>query len=468
MLMQVTETRVEGLKREYKVVYPATELDQRAVERLAALKDRVQLAGFRPGKVPLPHLRRIYGKSVMGEVIEQAIAEANGKIVTDGGFRLALEPRVTLADQAEAAVKDVVEGRADLAYTVAIEVLPKIELTNFKDISLARPVHEPTEDDVDAMAKTIAEQNRTYTTKQGKAEKGDRIVVSFKGTMDGQPFEGGSAEEVPVVIGQGGFLPGFEEQLIGMSAGDTRTVNITFPKNYLADHLAGREASFEVSAKAVEGPNEIKVDETFAKSLGLESLAKLKEQVRERLVRANAQVSRSKLKRALLDALDERHKFEAPPSLVEQEFAGIWESTRVQLENAGKTFADEGTTEEEAREEYRKIADRRVRLGLVIAEIGEKNGIKVSDEELTRAVIERARMQPGREKEVVEQYRRNPDALASLRAPIYEDKVVDFVLELAKITDKKVSREALYAEDDEPVKPKSKDKGKEKAKNKKK
>ncbi len=466
--MQVTETSVEGLKREYKVVFPAAELDKRAVERLAALKDRVQLAGFRPGKVPIPHLKRIYGKSVMGEVIEQAIAEVNGKIVSDGGFRLALEPRVTLADQAEAAVKEVVEGRADLAYTVAIEVLPKVELTNFKEISLARPVHEPTEEEIDEMVKTIAEQNRTFTTKQGKAENGDRVVVSFKGTMDGKTFDGGSAEEVPVVIGQGGFLPGFEEQLIGIAPGETRTVNVTFPKNYLAEHLAGKDAVFEVATKTVEGANETKIDDAFAKTLGLDSLAKLKEQVRERLVRGHTQASRAKLKRALLDELDSRHKLEVPPSLAEQEFAGMWESTKRELESAGRTFADEDTTEEEAREEYRKIAERRVRLGLVIAEIGEKNGIKVSDDELTRAVIERARQFPGREQQVVEQYRRNPDALAALRAPIYEDKVVDYVLELAKVTEKKVSREALYAQDEQPGqgKGKSKDKAKEKVRKK--
>jgi trigger factor len=472
--MQVTETQVEGLKREYQVVFPAAELDKRATERLSALKDRIQIPGFRPGKVPLPHLKKLYGKSVMGEVIEQAISEANGKIVSDGGLRLALEPRVTLADQAEAAVKEVIEGRADLAYTVAFEVLPKIELADFKAISLTRLVHEPTEDEVGDMIKNIADANRPYATKVegAAAEKGDRIIVSFKGTMDGKTFEGGSAEDVAVIIGQGGFLPGFEEQLIGMKAGETRELAITFPQNYMAEHLAGKDAKFEVTASRIEAPTEVKIDDAFAKTLGLDSLAKLQEQVRERLARGHAQVARARLKRALLDALDERHKFDVPPSLVDQEFAGIWESVNKDLKNSNKTFEDEDTTEEEAREEYRRIADRRVRLGLVIAEIGERNGIKVADEELSRAIIERARQFPGQEQQVVEQYRRNPEAVASLRAPIFEDKVVDYVLELAKVADKKVSREVLYAPDDDetgggkPAKGKSKDKAKEKARKK--
>jgi trigger factor len=470
--MQVTETRSEGLQREYQVVFPAAELEKRASERLYTLKDRIQLPGFRPGKVPLPHLKKLYGKSVMGEVIEQAISEANGKIVTDGGLRLALEPRVTLADQAEAAVKEVIEGRADLAYTVAFEILPKIQLADFKAISLTRQVHEPEEGEIGDMIKNIAEANRPFATKPegAAAEKGDWIIVAFQGTIDGKAFEGGSAADVPIVIGQGGFLPGFEDQLIGMKAGETREVAITFPANYMAEHLAGKDAKFQVTASRLEAPTEVKIDDAFAKTLGLESLAKLQEQVRERLSRGHAQVARAKLKRALLDALDETHKFAAPPSLIDQEFAAIWESVTKDLKNSNKTFEDEGTTEEEARGEYRQIADRRVRLGLVIAEIGEKGGIKVTDEELSRAIVERARQYPGQEQRVVEQYRRNPEAVASLRAPIFEDKVVDYVLELAKIADKKVGREVLYGPDDEdgakPTTGKSKDKAKEKAKKK--
>jgi trigger factor len=446
--MQVTETLAEGLKREYQVVLPLAELDARASERLSAIKDRVRLDGFRPGKVPLPHLKRVYGRAVMGEVIEQAISEVNSKIVSDGGFRLAIEPRITLASKGEEAVNKVMEGQGDLAYTVALELLPKIELADFKSIKLERPVAETTEAEVDEAVAKIAEANRPFADKDGKAEKGDRIVVSFRGTIDGKTFEGGSAEEVPIVIGAGQFIPGFEEQLIGVEKGETRTLKVTFPKNYLAEHLAGKEAQFEVTVKNLAGPTAIAIDDAFAKTLGLDSLAKLKLQVRERIERGNAAVSRAKLKRGLLDALDERHKFEVPPSLVEQEFNGIWQTVTKEMETQGGSFADEDTTEAEARAEYRQIAERRVRLGLVLAEVGEKNSITVSDDELTRAALERARQYRGQEQQAFEQIRRDPAMMATLRAPVFEEKVVDFLLELASVTNKPVSREQLFSDEE--------------------
>jgi len=446
--MQVTETLAEGLKREYQVVLPLAELDARASERLSAIKDRVRLDGFRPGKVPLPHLKRVYGRAVMGEVIEQAISEVNSKIVSDGGFRLAIEPRITLASKGEEAVNKVMEGQGDLAYTVALELLPKIELADFKSIRLERPVAEVSEAEVDEAVAKIAEANRPFADKDGKAEKGDRIVVSFRGSIDGKTFEGGSAEEVPIVIGAGQFIPGFEEQLIGVEKGETRTLKITFPKNYLAEHLAGKEAQFEVTVKNLAGPTAIAIDDAFAKTLGLDSLAKLKLQVRDRIERGNAAVSRAKLKRGLLDALDERHKLEVPPSLVEQEFAGIWGTITKELETQGGSFADEDKTEAEARAEYRNIAERRVRLGLVLAEVGEKNSITVSDDELTRAALERARQYRGQEQQVFEQIRRDPTMMATLRAPVFEEKVVDFLLELASVTNKPVSREQLFSDEE--------------------
>ncbi|MDO8533186.1 MAG: trigger factor [Xanthobacteraceae bacterium] len=446
--MQVTETLAEGLKREYQVVLPLAELDARASERLSAIKDRVRLDGFRPGKVPLPHLKRVYGRAVMGEVIEQAISEVNSKIVSDGGFRLAIEPRITLASKGEEAVNKVMEGQGDLAYTVALELLPKIELADFKSIKLERPVAETTEAEVDEAVAKIAEANRPFADKDGKAEKGDRIVVSFRGTIDGKTFEGGSAEEVPIVIGAGQFIPGFEEQLVGIEKGETRTLKVTFPKNYLAEHLAGKEAQFEVTVKNLAGPTAIAINDVFAKTLGLDSLAKLKLQVRERIERGNAAVSRAKLKRGLLDALDERHKFEVPPSLVEQEFNGIWQTVTKEMETQGGSFADEDTTEAEARAEYRQIAERRVRLGLVLAEVGEKNSITVSDDELTRAALERARQYRGQEQQAFEQIRRDPAMMATLRAPVFEEKVVDFLLELASVTNKPVSREQLFSDEE--------------------
>ena len=267
--------------------------------------------------------------------------------------------------------------------------------------------------------------------------------------MDGTPFEGGTGGDVALHLGSGTFIPGFEDQLIGVAAGEQRTVNVTFPQTYPAAHLAGKKAEFDVTVKSVEAPQAVTLDDEFAKSLGLESLAKLREMVKERLDAASTpRMSRQKVKRKLLDELDAKHKFAPPPSLVEDEFNNVWKTILDDLQARKRTFEDEDTTEEKAKEEYRGIAERRVRLGLVIAEIGERNNIKVSDEELSRAVMERARQVPGREQEVWDFYRNNPDALASLRAPIFEDKVIDFILELAKITDKTVSREELYKEDE--------------------
>jgi trigger factor len=447
--MQVTETTNEGLKREFKVVVPATDLASKADERLVELKDRVRLNGFRPGKVPVAHLKKVYGRAVMAETIEAAVREANAKIVTDGGFRLVREPQVTMPTE-EGAVDQMIEGKSDLAYTVAIEILPPIELADFKGIQLARQTAEVVDTEVEEAVNRIAEQSRPYEPRGegGKAETGDRVVIDFTGKLDGEPFEGGTGGDVGINLGSNTFIPGFEDQLVGIAAGDKRTVNVTFPQVYPNEKLAGKNAEFEVTAKSVEAPKPVTVGDEFAKSLGLESLAKLKDVVKERLAREHAAMSRQKVKRKLLDELDARHKFTPPPSLVEDEFNNVWKTVQDDLAAQKRTFADENTTEEKAKEEYRAIAERRVRLGLVIAEIGERNNIKVTDEEVSRAVMDRARQAPGHEQQVWEFYRNNPNALASLRAPIFEDKVVDYILELAQITDKQVSREDLYKEDE--------------------
>ena len=445
--MQVTETSAAGLKREFRVVVPATDLQARVNERLDDLKGRVQLRGFRPGKVPVAHLRRLYGKAAMAEVIEAAVREANSKIVTDHGFKLAIEPKVVLPSE-EGAVEGVIAGKSDLAYTVEIEILPPITLADFKTIKLTRLTAEVTDAEIDQTLQRIAEQNRPFIAKSEGAEKGDRVVLSFQGTIDGQPFEGGAGEDVPLVLGSGQFIPGFEDHLMGIKAGESRTFDIKFPDDYPAKAMAGKDATFAVTAKAVEAPGAVTIDDDFAKTLGLESLAKLRDAIKDRTQREHAAASRQKLKRALLDQLDERHKFEPPPSLVEQEFNNVWASIEKDLKDQGRSFADEGTTEEKARAEYRAIAERRVRLGLVIAEIGERNNIKVTEEQLNAAVVEQLRRLPGREQEVWDYYRKNPAALAALRAPLFEDKVVDFLIELAEVTEKPVSRDELFKEDE--------------------
>jgi trigger factor len=375
------------------------------------------------------------------------VRETSSQIVTDRGLKLAMEPKITMPEDA-GTIEGVIDGKADLSYKVAVEVVPAITLADFKAIKLERPVADVTDEDVDSAMRALAEQNRTFTAKSGAAESGDRAIISFTGTIDGAPFEGGSAQDVPVTIGSNTFLPGFEDQLVGIAAGEARTVNVTFPENYAAEKLAGKNAAFAVTAKAVEAPDPLAIDDAFATSLGAESLDKLRQAVRERITRDYAAAGRQKLKRVLLDRMDTLHKFAAPPTLVEQEFENIWNTVVNDLKSQNKTFEDEGTTEEKARAEYRGIADRRVRLGLVLAEIGEKNGIKVADDEVSRAVVERLRQYPGRERELWDYYQKTPGALASVRAPIYEEKVVDFIVELAQVADKKVSREELFKEDD--------------------
>jgi trigger factor len=447
--MQVTETLAEGLKHEFKISVPASDLDAKAGAKLVDLKDKVRLNGFRPGKVPVSHLKKVYGRSVMAETIDQTIRDTNTQIFTDRGFRLATEPKITMPTE-QKEVEELLAGKSDLTYTVAIEVVPTIQLADFKSFSVEKPVVEVTDADIDEAIKRIADQSRPYNAKSegAKAENGDRVTISFKGTIEGVPFDGGTGEGIQVVIGAGQFIPGFEEQLIGIGANETRNLKVSFPKNYASEKLAGQPAEFETTATAIEAPGETKIDDEFAKTLGLESLDKLKEAARERLLSEFAGATRQRVKRSLLDRLDDSHRFEAPPSLIEEEFNLMWNSIKAEMESSGKTFADENTTEEAAREEYHKIADRRVRLGLVLSEIGEKNKITVTDEEVSRAVIERARQMPGREKEVWDYYRNNANALAQLRAPIYEDKVVDFILELANVTEKKVTREDLFKDDE--------------------
>ena len=451
--MQVTETLTEGLKHEFQISVPAADLDAKADARLVDLKDKVRLNGFRPGKVPVSHLKKVYGRSVMAETIDQTIRDTNAQIFTERGFRLATEPKITMPTE-ERAVEDILAGKSDLTYTVSIEVVPAIALADFKSFSVEKPVAEVTDAEVDEAIKRIADQNRTYAPKGegARAETGDRVTISFKGTINGTPFDGGTGENIQVTIGSNSFIPGFEEQLIGIASGETRSLKVGFPKNYASEKLAGQPAEFETTATLIELPRDTEINDEFAKMLGLESLDKLKQAARERLSAEFAGATRQRVKRMLLDRLDEAHQFEAPPSLIEEEFNLMWTSIKAEMESSGKTFADEDTTEEAAREEYRKIADRRVRLGLVLSEIGEKNKITVTEDEVSRAVIERARQMPGREKEIWDYYRNNAQALAQLRAPIYEDKVVDFILELANVTEKKVSREDLYKDDDEAEK----------------
>jgi trigger factor len=442
--MQVTETVSDGLKRQLKVIVPAGELKARVETKLEDLKTKVRLNGFRPGKVPLAHVRQLYGRSVMAEVVEQTVGETSAKALADRKERAAFQPDIKLPED-QATVERIIEGASDLEYTMSFEVLPKVELADLKSISLEKEVAEPTEEDVEKQIDRLMQANTAYEAKDGPAEKDDRLTIDFNGSIDGKSFEGGTGEDAYVVIGSGRFIPGFEDKLVGSRAGEQRNISVTFPADYQAQHLAGKEAEFDIKIKEVAKPIESRPDDTFAKSLGLESFEKLQEAVRGQLQRELDSAAKNKLKKLLLDALDKGHSFELPPSLIEAEFEGIWRNVTRQIEQSKSSFEAEGTTEEKAREEYRKLAERRVRLGLVLSEIGNENQIRISDEEMRRAMIERARQFPGQERQVIEFYRKNPNALNELRAPVYEEKVINFALELVRVSEKKVTPAQLLA-----------------------
>jgi trigger factor len=379
--------------------------------------------------------------------VQQAVAETSREALSQREERPAFQPTVALPED-EAEIDKIFAGMSDLAFTLSFEVLPKFELMDFSKIALEKPVAAVTETDIDKSIERIRAANLRYRPKDGAAETGDRLVIDFTGSIDGKPFEGGATEDAPIVLGGGNFIPGFEEGLAGARAGEEREVDATFPENYPEASLAGKAARFAVKIKEVGAPETPPLDEDFAKSLGLESVDKLRETILQRLEQDRASASRLKLKRALLDALNEGHSFDLPPTLVDNEFQAIWQQVMADLERSKRTFEDEGTTEEKARQDYRDIAARRVRLGLILSEVGARNPITVTDEEVSRALLERVRQFPGQERKVYDYYRSNPQLLAELRAPIFEDKAVDYILELAKVTDTKVSPEELYADPD--------------------
>ena len=464
--MQVTETLSQGLKREFTVVLPASDLAARLTVQLDDLKTMVKINGFRPGKVPVAHLKRVYGRSVMADVVQEAVNEANRKIVEDNQLRLAQEPRVEFpANQAE--VELALETKGDLAYKVALELLPKFDVGSFDGVTLERLVTDVADDEVTKTVDRMADRTRTYDERAAgeKSVKGDKVTMSFVGTIDGVAFEGGTSENIDLIIGSDSFIPGFEPQVEGIAAGEERVVKVSFPENYAAAHLAGKAAQFAVKAKAVAKPGDVKVDDEFSKGFGFDTVDKLKDAIRENIGGEYKKMSRDKMKRSLLDQLDKLYSFDLPQGLVDTEYATIWSQVEREQQQSKRSFEDEGTTEEAAKADYRRIAERRVRLGLLLAEVGEKAKVQVSDDEVTQALVERARGFPGQEKVVWEFYQKNPERLAEIRAPIFEEKVVDHIVALANVTEKKVTREELMKFDDadEAAKPKAKAKAKKKA-----
>ncbi len=450
--MQVTETLSQGLKREFQVSLAAHELEERLNSELSTLKDKAQIKGFRPGKVPVAHLRKLYGRSVMADVLQNAVNEANQKIVAENNLKLALEPKVEFPGE-QSVVERALEAKADLSFNVALEVLPTFALADLSDVSLTKFVAKPSDAEIDEAIGRMAASNRAFSARDegAAAETGDRVTIDFVGRIDGVEFDGGKGEGIDLELGSGQFIPGFEEQLVGAKVGESRVVKATFPEAYGAETLAGKDAAFDVTVTAIQAPGETVIDDDFAKNFGMDSLEKLREAVSGAIGNDFEGQSRRKLKKDLLDALDGKYAFELPPSLVHQEFAAVWAQVEQDLKTRGKTFADEGTTEEQATAEYRKIAERRVRLGLVLAQVGETADIKVSDDEVNQALIARVRQYPGQEQQVWDFYRKNAQALAELRAPLFEEKVVDHVLAQVKLVEEPVSKEALFAEEEDDV-----------------
>jgi len=439
--MQITETSTEGLKREFKVVVASQDIEQRVNARLAEVAKTVRLPGFRPGKVPAAVVKQRYGDSLLGEVLEQTVNETSSQALADRNLRPALQPKIEITS---------FEKGSDLVYDMSLEILPEIQTVEFSGITLERLKPEIPDSELDEALKSLADRYRETedVTDGSAAATGDTVVIDFVGSINGEKFDGGAGTDFSLELGSGRFIPGFEEQLVGSKVGDHVAVNVPFPADYGVDTLAGKDAVFEVDVKGLKRKLEAVVDEKLAETLGLENLEALRGAVREQMEREYAGVARQKLKRDLLDILSEKHDFAVPVGMVDLEFDSIWKQFEAERERAkasGSYKEEEAKPDEESKDEYRKIAERRVRLGLVLAEVGRTNNIQVTQDEVNRAVMAQARNYPGQEKAVMDFYRNNPDAMGSLRAPIYEDKVVDFIVDLASVTDKAVPPKELVA-----------------------
>ena len=449
MSMQIVEKSGEGLSRVYGVTVPVSDLAERLEARIAEITPQMNIKGFRPGKVPPAHVRRVHGKALMAEVVQEAINESSQKVMDDNKLRPAGEPDL----KPEGDIQQVIEGKADLAYEIAIELMPEFEPVDPATLSLTKPVYKPADAEVDEALEGLAKQSRNYEARTGKtvkAKDGDQVVIDFIGRIDGEAFEGGSATDTPLVLGSNQFIPGFEEQLVGAKPESTVMVKVKFPEDYQAANLAGKDAEFEVTVKEVKAPVDTAIDDEFAKRLGLDDLASLKDLLRKNLEEQYAGASRFKLKRALLDELDTKHDFELPPKMVEAEFAGIWQQVQGDKERGALPPEDADKSDEQLQDEYRKIAQRRVRLGLVLAEIGRANNVQVTEQELVEAMRQEAMRYGAQAQQIFDMFRQNQNLQAQLRAPIFEDKVVDLIVSKAKVEEQEVSKDELLKEDEMP------------------
>ena len=437
--MQVTETVAEGLKREFTVVIPAQSFKERIETRLKDRQRSMRLPGFRPGKVPMALVAKHWRQQVTGEELQSTIGDSSAQIVSDRGLRPAGQPKIEITNFSD---------DADLEYKMALELLPEIEPMDLSQLELTRTQVEVPEAEIEqALERLATDQAKSEPVAEPRpAAKDDVVVADFVGRIDGVEFEGGKAEGHYIRIGSNQLIPGFEDQLVGAMPGEKREVKVTFPADYPRRELADKQAVFDVEVKELRQLLPAAIDDELAKSLGLDSLEALRQRVREQLESEYGAASRTRLKRQLLDKLAENHNFEMPPGMVEAEFQQIWSQVEADRQ-AGRTDPDDkDKSEDELKAEYRSIAERRVKLGLLLSEIGRRSQVEVKQDEIARAVMSEARRYPGQERKVIDFYQNNPDALARVRAPLYEDKVVDYILDTAKVTERKISPEQFAEE----------------------
>lgn len=442
--MKITTKSQEGLSHVYNVTIATAELAQSLEAKITEIAPTLHIKGFRKGKVPHAHVKKMYGKGIMAELLNELVQKGVDKAVADNNVRPASNPEVSQVENVDA----IMDLKADLVFDVMLDVLPEFTPIAIEGLEITRPIAEASEEEITKALEEIASQSKSYETKKGKAKDGDAVICDFLGKIDGVPFDGGKAEGAQVVLGSNSFIPGFEAALVGVKAGDETVINVTFPEDYGVPALAGKAATFDINVKEVQEAKETKIDEELAKRFGLSDLDALKQAVATDIERQFGSLSRAKAKRSLLDQLDAAHSFELPPKMVEAEFATIWQQVEADRAQGNSDPDDEGKSDEELKTEYKSIAERRVRLGLVLAEIGRIGEVNISDQELGQALANEASRYPGQERQVYDFFRNNPQMLAQLRAPLYEEKVVDFILGKAKVNDVKVSREELESDDD--------------------
>ncbi len=439
--MQVTETNSDGLKRDFKVVIEAKEINEKVENRLRELSARVKIPGFRPGKAPIKLLKQRYGPSVLGEVLERAVTDSSAQALNERGLRPAVQPKIEI---------DSFEDGADLEYSMAIELLPEIQPIDFATLSLERvKIQVPDEEVTSALERLAASRKETKPLETPRpAQSGDVLVMDFKGTVHGEALPGMAGEDHHLELGSNTFIGGFEEQLIGAEVGENRTVNVTFPEGYGNEKLSGQPAVFECTVKEIRESVPAELNDELAKAMGAESLDDLRDKVKERLAQDYDGLARMRMKREILDQLSEAHEFEVPESMVDLEFDAIWQQVEQDREQGRVDPDDEGKDDEAVKAEYREIAERRVRLGLLLSEVGRLNQIEVNQDEVNKALFMEAQRHPGQEQQVVEYYRAHPEAQAQLRAPLFEDKVIDFIVDMAKVSEREVTVDQLREEEE--------------------